>query len=501
MGEQIAGGRVAAMLMIAADMEEIRKLVGLVEELKRHLEGEKQARFNILAKLDADVAELEEEIENAQTILTEISERLDRTLAELYQAAPAEPVKEKKNKKGALAAATEAVKNFGEAMAGLGEAVKTAEDLGLVVEEQPAGEVVNSTGPIEGIEEIHGKMAAENERRDGICDDWGNCDLSGKCFDQKGAQSCLRDEIKLKDGKTRLNFEPLAEKLGECELCQGWGVIDGELYGEFALVPCTCEAGKKVQAGGDPQDENQAADVQVEVCPGARACADYAGFMANPGQQYPPPAALAGIPCYLCGRQRPANCTGCPYRFECELDPETLDCREVQAGTEEMKALAINGPMPQPEEDIDEGWPDPPGAGDNQTEPEKVVTTAAPEPSPLQLKCPHPKPFRKEVEGVGIVCEVCKLTLEPITVTDSALEEKHPDCCKPMRRRSDVDKVTGNRVLSCMDCGKIHRIQDKDGKNLPLDSQGVPWKEDGPDMAPEARGDKARSKKKTTAQE
>ncbi|HAR44664.1 MAG TPA: hypothetical protein DCS05_00420, partial [Nitrospiraceae bacterium] len=46
-------------------------------------------------------------------------------------------------------------------------------------------------------------------------------------------------------------YAPLDEPLGDCELCHGFGVIDGELYGEFALIPCTCEAGKKV--AGNPQ--------------------------------------------------------------------------------------------------------------------------------------------------------------------------------------------------------------------------------------------------------
>jgi hypothetical protein len=450
MGEQIPGGRTAAMLMIAEDMEEIRVLSGLVEELKRHLEGEKTARFNILAKLDADVADLEEQIANAQDALNETSERLDSTLKEMYFATP-HPA-EKKAKKGAL-------EKFGEAMATLGdgfkpindggvqEATKTAEDLGLVVEDKP------EPLTIEGIE---------------------------KAF----------TDVLTRGTSIRSTFEPLNDPLGECELCQGWGVIEGELYGEPALVPCTCPAGdmvKDIEAGGDPQE----ADPIVEVCPGARECDDYLLFVANPGTQREGAATLVGVPCYLCGKQRPANCTGCPYRLDCDLDPETLDCREVYLEIKERaeETQEIKKTVLEPAAVVnDDEWPDLP-------EVQTAVVAISNEPSPLQLKCPHPKPFRKQIEGVGIVCEVCKLIIEPAPAA-----AKRPVCCSPQARMSDVDATTGVRTLSCVECGKIHRIQDKDGNDLPLDDP-PPWKEEGPDMAPEARGDKAKSKKKTTAQE
>ncbi|CAK0767533.1 hypothetical protein CCP3SC15_360015 [Gammaproteobacteria bacterium] len=456
MGEQIAGGRTAAMLMIAGDMEEIRSLSGLVEELKRHLEGEKTARFNILAKLDADVADLEEQIANAQDALIDTTERLDRTMKEMFFTIPTAPEKSTKTKKSAVAAATEAVKEFGEAMKNLAAPDEKAEPVEVAIVAELPAEVIDP--------------------------------------EEKGEL----DEL-LKT-PARVNFEPLDAPLGDCELCQGWGVIDGELYGEFALVPCTCQAGNAVrdlEAAGDPRESNRE-EVQVEECPGARACEDYVKFTENPGSQYNAPgAALVGIPCYLCGKARPANCTGCPYRFDCTLDPTALDCRDVfREGLatpegieiENHNAADFDQHLTKIEEDDEKGWADPPGV-------EKAAEVIKVEPSALQLKCPHPKPFRKMIEGQGVTCEVCKLLLEPI----EAATEKAPGCCTPQRRRSDVDETTGNRILSCMDCGRIHRIQDPEGKDLPLPTDdSPPWEEDGPDMAPESRT--VKGKKKTTPQ-
>lgn len=487
MGEQIAGGRTAAMLMIAGDMEEIRGLSRLVEELERRVDGEKQARFNILAKLDADVADLEEQIENALDVLIETTERLDRTMKEMFYTVPTAPEKPTRAKKSAVVAATEGVKEFGESME---NALKLKQ--GGDTSDEPVEVKIIVEIPAEVIDpETEGKNPEEGEPLDHIVD----------------AQSYQIKELdELLKTPARVNFEPLDAPLGDCELCQGWGVIDGELYGEFALVPCTCQAGdavKDLEAAGDPQESNRG-EVQVEECPGARKCDDYVLFLQNPGTQSGAPgASLVGIPCYLCGKARPANCTGCPYRFECELDPTTLDCRDVfreglatpegiEIGHHEDATVVSSGSL-----DLDEGWPDAPGGNGNKDKTAAVVT--APEPSALQLKCPHPKPFRKMIEGIGVVCEVCKLTLELTTGTPAGLE-KSPDCCTPQRRRSDVDETTGNRTLSCMDCGRIHRVQDKDGKDLPLPSDNPPpWEEDDPDMAPESRT--VKSKKKTTPQE
>ncbi len=97
------------------------------------------------------------------------------------------------------------------------------------------------------------------------CDDCGNRGIldgtDDYCNCPHGVRARKADQAELERRKERkaslaevvqadelqpATFNPLDEPLGDCESCMGYGVVEGELFGESSFIPCNCQAGKKV---------------------------------------------------------------------------------------------------------------------------------------------------------------------------------------------------------------------------------------------------------------
>ena len=190
-------------------------------------------------------------------------------------------------------------------------------------------------------------------------------------------------------------FNPLDEPLGDCEQCMGYGVVEGDLFGESTFIPCRCEAGIKV-AG----DKWAGPVTDGGTNPKYRKCCD-----------------------------------------ECSIDDP--DCSSCQLPDLEVSAQAEK-PVPVIDKDrtccmpLDRDWKEDNGNRvlfcrvcnlihrltdmDGKDLPFEIGTkynlqpkTVAPEPAkpaltPLQLKCTHPSVFRTPVDG-GFYCKCCKQTI------------------------------------------------------------------------------------------
>jgi len=259
-------------------------------------------------------------------------------------------------------------------------------------------------------------------------------------------------------------FAPLDAPLGDCELCHGYGVIDGELYGEFALVPCTCEAGEKV-AGHAPEEP------LLKCCQDCSikdpACADcHLPDMESPFEvegepvTYPPLTAerasadvnamlkLAEIPKCANG---PCTATGKKPKDIC-LRVQGKECKNFvpleKCTHHMMKRSTVDGatvcdlcgfvlheaPKVEPvkcgnkhcstydasknsncgaiEDLLKTSGEQRMASGCKEYKPVNLANAEPVKPTltPMQQKCTHPKVFREQTEA-GEVCKVCKLVL------------------------------------------------------------------------------------------
>jgi hypothetical protein len=211
-------------------------------------------------------------------------------------------------------------------------------------------------------------------------------------------------------------FEPLDEALGDCELCQGYGVIEGEIYGEFTLVPCTCEAGTKVRNNTEPAStialakccedcsiENPECancnlpdmDVPFTVEESAVTVQSSLHDRLKEAQQSPCKHPMTqrhtepdgSLVCDACGYLlKPAPVTPCENAQCSNFDKIVRDHCGISLPNRKFKAVA-DCPLSKPE-----------------AESTKV-------PSTLQSKCPHPKPFREQTEH-GTKCKVCQSIID-----------------------------------------------------------------------------------------
>ena len=191
-------------------------------------------------------------------------------------------------------------------------------------------------------------------------------------------------------------FMPLDEPLGDCELCMGYGIIEGELYGEPTMVPCTCDAGKKAQGG---VVASRCDDCNIEN-PDCASC--HPPDMGLPFEADPAPEVKKDEPCKHHWR---------------EINPKDMSesCKDCGFITRPGKAAELakcfNGACTAT-------GPDAKGVclriGELGCAPQDCKNFKA-EPaseSKLQNKCPHPRPFREQTAD-GVRCKVCQTIIEP----------------------------------------------------------------------------------------
>lgn len=217
-----------------------------------------------------------------------------------------------------------------------------------------------------------------------------------------------------------VDFIPLDEPMGDCELCQGYGVIDGELYGEFKLMPCTCVAGDKV-AGRDPEDpapevvqircinnqcashvpaEKDGCSITAQLGKQANECCNYIAAKPEP----PELELCANGSCTATGKDAKEVC----LRIG-QLGRAPQDCKNFvpvdQCKHHMLKRSTVNGAtvcdlcgfvLRTAEQEA--------------ARLEELAKEATPALTPLQQRCVHPKVFREETEA-GVVCKACRLNL------------------------------------------------------------------------------------------
>jgi len=200
------------------------------------------------------------------------------------------------------------------------------------------------------------------------------------------------------DGQVSRTYAPLDELLGDCELCHGSGVVDGELFGDFALIPCICEAGAKVAGEKWAPVKNLTRKACCNDCtiddPDCHSCELL--DQADPAEL---PKCANGS-CTATGKDAKDAC----LRVQGASCPSFVDVKDCKHHM--LKRSDVNGATVC---DL---------CGfvlrTAEREAERIAAlekeAALTAPTALQLKCPHPKPFRiQTVEGE--MCKVCKLVL------------------------------------------------------------------------------------------
>jgi hypothetical protein len=258
-------------------------------------------------------------------------------------------------------------------------------------------------------------------------------------------------------------FLPLTEPLGSCELCGGLGVIEGTLYGEPAAVPCNCAAGAKVAGNEGEKTVKCCDDCNIED-PDCASChlpdMDAAPELEEPCKHHwreVNPADMSES-CKDCGHVTKEA----PKPVEDLAKCFNRSCTAAGEGAKNVcLRVGILGRAPQDCKNFK-----------GEAEPVK-----SPELTDLQKTCPHPKPFREMIEGVGVCCKVCSLVVEPVQVAAPAVEVIQQEkpikaaCvggCSLNRLRWESDVETRESDKICMDCGTVHARRDKNGKDIPL---------------------------------
>ena len=239
------------------------------------------------------------------------------------------------------------------------------------------------------------------------CDDCGNRGIldgtDDYCNCPHGVRTRKADQAELerrKERKAELNaepvqvvqvdelqpatFNPLDEPLGDCEQCMGYGVVEGELFGESSFIPCSCQAGKKV--AGEKWE------------PARKKCCENCDIDDPDCSSCNLPDLEAGAPV-----EKPApvidkdrTCCMPPDRdWREDNGNRVLFCRVCHL----IHRLTDMGGKDLPFE--------------IGTKYNLVAKVEAPKPAtltPLQQKCTHPSVFRTPVEG-GFFCKCCKQTI------------------------------------------------------------------------------------------
>lgn len=248
----------------------------------------------------------------------------------------------------------------------------------------------------------------------------------------------------------QVTFQPLDGPFNNCELCHGFGVIDGELYGEFKLVPCTCEAGGKVRyaqaeadtarilpAGSEVEMKKCCEDCSIED----PDCANCNLIEQGGAEPVAEPVKCFNRKCTSFNSSKRGNCysiadmaeqgdvrcvTGCndympenmvnavPAELErCASGPCTATGKRPKDTCLRVQGKRCNNFVPVEKCQHNKFK--------QTTQPDGSITCdlcglglqAAPvksELTPLQQRCVHPKVFREETEA-GVTCKACRLVL------------------------------------------------------------------------------------------
>jgi len=258
------------------------------------------------------------------------------------------------------------------------------------------------------------------------CDDCGNRGIldgtDDYCNCPHGIRARKADQAELERRKERkkelaevvqvdelqpATFSPLDEPLGDCELCMGYGVVEGELFGESSFIPCRCEAGIKVagdkwtgavtDGGPNPNYRKCCEECNIDD-PDCSSC----NFPDLEVSAKVEPLKCANGSCTATGKDRKVKC----------LDP-VKGCKNfvsVEKCTHHMlkRSTAPDGStvcdlcgfvIKTAEREAERV-----AALKKETAPAKPALT------PLQLKCTHPSVFRTPVDG-GFYCKCCKQTI------------------------------------------------------------------------------------------
>jgi len=258
------------------------------------------------------------------------------------------------------------------------------------------------------------------------CDDCGNRGIldgtDDYCNCPHGVRARKADQAELERRKERkkelaevvqvdelqpATFSPLDEPLGDCDQCMGYGVVEGELFGESTFIPCRCEAGIKVagdkwtgpvtDGGPNPNYRKCCEECNIDD-PDCASC-NLPDLEASAKVE---PVKCANGSCTATGKDAKVNC----------LDP-VKGCKNfvpVENCTHHMlkRSTAPDGStvcdlcgfvLRTAEREVERV-----AALEKETEPPKPALT------PLQLKCTHPSVFRQPVDG-GFYCKCCKQTI------------------------------------------------------------------------------------------
>ena len=448
--ETVDVGRVAALVMMSQDMEAVKALSAKVDEKKRQLASFQEIRAKALEQSDAFIADATTQLSEAEAELLAAGLRLDGALSILYPLAPAaaEPEPKKRGKKTAAAQPVQAepvaqtsvvgAAESGTAKAEASDEVKTTpctachaashcddcckeclsgcdtkqacrkntkEPEHEAVSQKTETETESAETPAPGDENDSAGASAEQvgcqkcEGEGWYTGDDGevNCDCeAGKALTHYEQTELADVPETVPPVAAAVTFLPLTEPHGDCELCQGFGVVEGELYGEPQPVPCLCEAGIKVKGGVLPSPCDNC-NIDDPDCASCHVPDMDAPFEVEEAEL--PPCANGA--CTATGKGAKEICLriGTLGRApkDCKNFVAVADCSHHMLKRSEVNGATVCDLC---------------GFVLGTAEREAEIAGAAPEPNKLQTKCPHPKPFRVETPD-GIMCKVCKTVIEP----------------------------------------------------------------------------------------
>jgi len=393
--------RTAVLMDVSADFAEVERLRLVNAALKRHLD-ETLGQISILKEEEISLVTA---ITANSDLLRHATQRIDNALSGLYHVTvvpESAPIQTEKKGRG-KAKDKPVVQEVQEVQ----EQELSPENLypfkcqhcdDAYASEQFLADHMRSEHKVNT--EVSDAAAAQETKAEGV----GTGEAQGAQDADAGAALPVVEEVSAAEvaelEKTAATFMPLDEPLGDCEICMGYGVIEGELYGEPALLPCTCPAGLKVK-GEEPKSEPTIAKC-CEDCnidnPDCAAC-----FMPDMEAQIESGAELARCasgPCTATGKNAKDVClrVGTPKR------PAEV-CRNFVAVGD-----CAHNPFKQTTQ------PD----GSITCDLCDLVVKSAPAPQGnLQSRCSHPKPFRQQTPE-GVKCKVCSTIIDQPELPNAA---------------------------------------------------------------------------------